>query len=223
MHEGAIKTQIAKAAIPFVKNGSTIGLGTGSTASAFIEELAKHKLNVLCVASSHTSEALAISCGLHCVPPEKVSHVDMTFDGADEVDDKKRCIKGAGGALFREKILARASSELIILIEERKKVELLGRGKLPVEILPWGHNFTISHLEEAGYHGKLRKNSDGTLFVTENHNLIFDIILHDVLLFPEDNEEQLRRVPGIIETGLFLGFDSKILIGRPDGTVITLE
>jgi len=223
MHEGAIKTQIAKAAIPLVKKGSTIGLGSGSTASAFIEELAKHKLDVITVASSRHSETLAISCGLHCMPPEKVSHIDITFDGADEVDDKKRLLKGAGGALLREKILARSSSELVILIEEKKKVDLLGQCKLPIEILSWGHNFTIGHLEEAGYHGKLRKNVDGSLFVTENHNLIFDIILHEVLLFPEEDDRLIRSIPGVCETGLFYGFETKILIGKPDGSVITLE
>ncbi|MDB6081964.1 MAG: rpiA [Chlamydiia bacterium] len=213
MNENEIKKQIAHFAMQFVQDGMTIGLGTGTTSAEFIKCLAEHTFSITCVATSIASEKLALSLGLQCVPLEAVQHIDITFDGADQVDTKKRLIKGAGGALLREKILAAASDQLIVLVDKRKCVNLLGKIKLPVEILPFGNHFTIAHLQKLGYTGALRKRADGSLYVTDNHNFIYDIDLQDERTHPEEDEKKITSVTGVVDTGFFFNLASKIIIG----------
>lgn len=222
MQQNQIKRQIAEAAIQFVQDGMTIGLGTGTTATEFIKKLASEKRKVTCVASSIASEKLALSLGLKCISIEKLSHIDITFDGADEIDVQKRIIKGAGGALLREKILAYASRSLIILVDETKCVDLLGKAKLPVEITPFGHNFTIKHLEELGYQGALRVTSDESFYVTDNHNFIFDIYFPEYLQNPEEEEKKITSIPGVVETGFFFNLPLKVIVGN-EHRIIVME
>lgn len=210
-----------------VENGMTIGLGTGTTATCFIHSLAERnrleRLNITCVATSEESEALALSLGLHCVSIDAVSEIDVTFDGADEVDEKKRLIKGAGGALLREKILANSSGKLVVMVDEQKLVKQLGKAKLPVEVTPFGHRFTKANLLALGYKSvELRLNHDGSPLVTDNHNFIYDIHLDDPCKEPEKEDAKIRKIPGVIETGFFFDLTGPLLVGKADGSVVII-
>lgn len=226
MDQEKIKERIAEKALSFVKDGMIIGLGTGTTASAFINKLgdmlSKKKMKIMTVASSVASENLATSLNIPCTSINLVSHIDITFDGADEIDEKKRLIKGAGGALLREKIVAMASSEFVILIEEKKCSHSLGKSLLPVEILPFGYLFTIKHLTKLGFNGKLRMKTDKTPYITDNNNYIIDITLSFPCNNPEKEEMSILSVPGVIDTGFFLTGIRHVIIGKPTGEILVL-
>lgn len=223
MHLSDIKEQIGKKAASFVQDGMIIGLGTGSTAAAFIHALkarmTKEPLKIVCVATSLASEQLALSLNIPCTSIDAITAFDITFDGADEIDLQKRMIKGAGGALLREKIIAKASKEVLILVEEKKCVDTLGKAKLPVEIVPFGHKLTVAHLAKLGYHSTQRKNPDNAAFITDNGNFILDIQLSNAQESPEDADLKIRSVPGVVETGFFFHLANRIIIGKNDGTV----
>lgn len=227
MHETQIKKLIGEKATSFVEHNMIVGLGTGTTAAAFIESLAERllieKLDITCVATSQASENLAVSLGIRCVPIDAVHEIDITFDGADEIDTQKRMIKGAGGALLREKILAHSSGKLVVMIEAKKQVEFLGKAKLPVEVLPFGHHFTKASLVHFGYELELRKNTDGSPFITDNHNYIYDIHFSSLRKNPEEDERCIRAVPGVLETGFFFNLAGPVIIGKQDGSLSVLE
>jgi len=213
MPDPHIKRQIAKYALEFVEDDLVIGLGSGTTAEAFIRVLAEEKPHTLCVASSKRSEDLATSLGLHCLNIEDVAFVDKTFDGADQVDDEKRLIKGKGGCLLREKILIDISRKVYIMIEETKRVPSLGNDVVPCEITPWGHTHTVGAIRSLGFEGEYRKNGNNTLFLTENNNLIFDVAIDAFLEGPEELHTLLKSITGIVETGLFTSTNPTIIIG----------
>jgi len=214
------KRAAAKKALEFVQNGMTIGLGSGTTSAFFIEalgELVSKGLLIKTIASSHTSESLAKK---HCIPLIDINaadKIDLTVDGADEIDPEKRMIKGAGGALLREKILASLSRQMIVIVDESKLVEQLGRAKLPVEIFPFGSRGIEKKLHKLGLAGKWRMTNGATRFITENGNLILDLEFTLPPSSPEHVEAQITRIPGVIETGFFFDLASLILVGSPDG------
>ena len=217
MDTSKIKKEIGTFAASLVTNRTIVGLGTGSTAHCFIESLAKRyreeKLQIRTCATSYTSEKLAKKLGLPVEPIESITHIDVTFDGADEVDPKKNMIKGAGGALLREKIIASASNELIILVDETKLVKRLGRRLLPVEVVPFGHHLTAQAMKALGYACRLRKNTDGTMYVTDNHNYIYDIALNNACDSPKKLDGLLKRIPGVVETGFFFSCATRLIVG----------
>ncbi len=227
MQQSEIKKRIGEHAATLVENGMIVGLGTGTTAACFIQSLAERnrleRLNITCVATSIESEGLALSLGLRTVSIDSVSEIDVTFDGADEVDEKKRLIKGAGGALLREKILANSSGELVVMVDEQKLVTNLGKAKLPVEVTPFGHRFTKANLVSLGYTKiDLRLNADGSPFVTDNHNFIYDIYFSKLLKDPEKEEEKIRKIPGVIETGFFFDMAGPVIVGKADGSIVVI-
>ena len=216
------KQAAGKKASQFLENGMIVGLGTGSTAVHFIESLierVKNGLKVRAVASSRHSADLAKKGGVEIIDINAAPHIDVTIDGADEVDQQKRLIKGAGGAHLREKILASSSKELMIIIDESKQVSSLGKAKLPVEVLFYGSPSTRRKLEALGYQGQWRMNEDNTLFVTENGNLLFDIQFPHLLTHPEHEEEKILSVPGVIDTGFFFKMAGRLIVGCLDGSV----
>ena len=219
MQQNEIKKEIANQALLFIEENMTIGLGTGTTATAFIHALAKKQLRITAVATSLASEQLALDLGIHCVPVDHVHTIDLTFDGADQIDPKKRMIKGAGGALLREKIIAASSNELVVLIEEKKQVQALGHTQLPVEILPFAHRFTAAHLEKLGYQGAFRQ-INKNIYTTDNGNYIYDIFLDDLLSDPEKADREICSIPGVITTGLFFSLAGRVVIGKNNGTVV---
>lgn len=206
-------------AAEFIEDGMIVGLGTGSTAIYFIDRLIEKNLKIQTVASSKASADRATRGGLQVLNLNEVLHVDITVDGADEIDPLKRMIKGGGGAHVREKILASASREMVVIIDETKQVPSIGVGKLPLEILPYGSTSTLRHLSSAGYKGGWRKGAEGSLFVTENGNFIFDLQFDTPPKSPEAEHATLMQIPGVLDTGFFFHLAGRVVVGRPDGTV----
>lgn len=220
MHTQA-KEAAGRKAAEWIQDGMIVGLGTGSTAECFIRSLierSRHGLKIKTVASSRASMELAKKGGLEVLDINSVPEIHITVDGVDEIDPKKRMIKGAGGAHVREKILAAASKELVVIADESKLVPALGRGKLPVEVLFYGSPSTRSKIEEMGFSGKWRQNHDGTLYLTENGNILFDIQFKQPPHSPEKVHEEIRSIPGVIDTGFFFNMAGRVIIGHADGT-----
>jgi ribose 5-phosphate isomerase A len=213
------KKSAGEKAVDFIQDHMVVGIGSGSTISYFIEHLGqrcKDGLVIKAVASSFASTKIAQQAGIPLLNPDVVAEIDVMVDGADEIDAEKRMIKGGGGALLREKILAFSSREMVVIVDDTKVVEKLGKGKLPVEILPFAYPLTIQKIQ---CRGELRKREDGDLFYTDNGNLIYDIEFDCLRKHPEEDHEKLIRIPGVIETGFFFGLAGPILIGHADGTV----
>ncbi len=214
------KQAAGRKAAEFIENGMIVGLGTGTTAVHFIEALiqkAKKGLHIQAVASSRHSADMAKKGGIPILDINAVSHVDITVDGADEIDPKKRMIKGGGGAHVREKILASSSHEMIVIVDESKLVPAIGKAKLPVEILFYGSPATRLKIEKLGHQGRWRMSPDGTLFITENGNLLFDIHFPSPPSHPEKVHQELIALPGVVDTGFFFGLAGRVIVGYSDG------
>lgn len=221
--EDSAKKAVANTAAEFIQNGMLVGLGSGSTAHFFIERLAercKKGLEIKAVASSKASWTLAKKLGIPLIDIEKATTLDITVDGADEIDSEKRMIKGGGGAFVREKIVAAMSREMVIIVDESKLVSELGTRKLPLEILSFAHIATAHHIAKCGYQGAFRKNPDGTFYLTDNQNFIFDIQFKEPCTDPENEHETLRRIPGVVDTGFFFNLAGRIIVGFFDGQIV---
>ncbi|MCH9610924.1 MAG: Ribose-5-phosphate isomerase A [Chlamydiales bacterium] len=212
-----IKKALGEKAASLVENGQLVGLGTGTTATHFINSLIKRcqeGLNIRCVCSSIESQNQAKAGGIEVLDINSVDTVDLTIDGADEVDPQNRMIKGGGGAHVREKIVASASRQLLIMVDESKLVDCLGTFGLPIEILPFGLKSTLHKLNQMGYEGKLREN-----FVSDNGNVIFDVHTPACFKNPEVDHAKILAIPGVVESGFFLDFPVRVLVGYADGRV----
>jgi ribose 5-phosphate isomerase A len=226
-HDNIIQHEIAKrtagyAAVDFVQDGMVVGLGTGSTAFYFIEKLIekfKQGLKIQAVATSVRSEEQARAGGIPILDINTLPSIDLTVDGADEIDLKKQMIKGGGGALLREKIVASMSKEVVIVVDESKQVDKLGRFPLPVEIVSFAVQSIINRIEKNGLHGKLRLGKSDKLYLTDNGNYIYDIHFEKTLNDPEKIEHQLREIVGVVETGLFIHLAGRVIVGYNNGNV----
>ena len=219
------KKSAARKAADFIENGQIVGLGTGSTAIYFIEALierCKQGLQVKAVPSSRHSSDRARDGGIEVLDINEAPRVDITVDGADEIDPKKRMIKGRGGAHVREKILASSSNEMVVIVDETKLVKHLGTALLPVEILFYGSPATRQKIEDLGFSGKWWMNPDETLFISENGNLIYDIAFESPPIDPEEEHAKLLQIPGVIDTGFFFDLAGRIVAGYRDGSVKVL-
>lgn len=211
------KEAAARRAVEEVKGGMLVGLGTGSTANYAIRALAEMSANGLkfrAVASSIASANLASSLGLEVMSELRTPRLDLVIDGADEVDPAFRAIKGGGGALFREKILAAAADRVIIVVDSSKTVDVLGRFKLPMEVLPFAVAFVLGALREMGIEATQRL-VDGAPFLTDQNNFILDAAIQTIRE-PEALALALEQIPGILEHGLFLTEVDEVMIGRGD-------
>lgn len=218
------KQAAGKQAATLVQNGMIVGLGTGSTSAYFIEALierVKLGLKIETVASSIHSSEIAKKGGLPVLDINNASHIDLTVDGADEIDHQKQMIKGGGGALVREKILAVSSKKMVVIIDESKLVSALGKGKLPVEILPYGAEFTYKKIEALGLQGSWREDSSKNRWITDNKNYIFDITFMAPPQDPEKIHEEILKIPGVIDTGFFFNIASLVIIGKADSSTQT--
>lgn len=219
-----MKKAAAIEALKFVKPGMNIGLGTGSTATHFIEALAakvKEGLNVQGVPTSRATKTLAEGLGIPLTTLEEHSHLDLTVDGTDEFDSEFRLIKGGGGALLREKIVASSSRYMVVIADESKQVKKLGKFPLPVEVIPFGADSTAWKMERAFKFLKLDakmvlRMKDGNPFVTDNGNCIIDCALGEIPE-PERLDNLLNSIPGVVDTGLFIGICGIVLMGTPKG------
>ena len=215
------------AALEYVKAGSKVGLGTGSTANHFITALAEKVrggFDVECVATSRASFQLASSLGLKMTTLEKQSHLDVTVDGADEFDGNFQLIKGGGGALLVEKIVATSSRYMVVIADQSKKVNALGKFPLPVEVVPFGVNATAWKIERAlklcDLKGKMQlRLKDGKPFVTDSGNAIIDVTIGHI---PEPRrlDNLIKSIPGVVDHGLFIDICGIIMMGTDDGVQI---
>ncbi len=219
----ALKKAVGYRAAELIESGMRVGLGTGSTAFFFIEKLiqrCQEGLQIHAVASSESSLQLAREGGIPLLDIDETTSLDITVDGADEIDPRKRMIKGGGGALLRERIVAAMSREMIVIVDESKCVSALGKHKLPVEVLPFAKNATFHHIAKAGYKGEFRKNAHGGLYVTDNGNYLIDIHLGALRDKPEEDHETLKSIPGVIDTGFFFNLAGRVIVGYADGQVV---
>ncbi len=218
----AMKKAAAERAVDeYVKDGMTVGLGTGSTAYFAImrvSELVKKGYKLRCVATSQQTEDIARENGVEIVNINDIEYIDVTIDGADEVDPKLNLIKGLGGALLREKIVAAATQTEVIVVDESKIVEKLGvRTALPVEVCRFGHVRTAYGLKLQGCEPVLRMKG-GEPFVTDGGNYIYDCKFPEIER-PFFLQSALDTIPGVVECGLFLNMAAVAVIAHRDGTV----
>jgi ribose 5-phosphate isomerase A len=219
------KRAAAQAALELVQPGMRLGLGTGSTAAHFVELLGarvKSGLDIVGVPTSEATRGLAKHAGIKLTTLDETPELDLTVDGADEVDPQLRLIKGGGAALLREKIVAYASKRMVVIADAGKKVDVLGKFPLPVEVLRFGLEATRRAVAEAvraaGCQGeiKLRLGPDGHGLVTDSGHFILDAALGRIP-DPEALANGLAGVPGVVEHGLFIGLASEAFIAGPSG------
>jgi ribose 5-phosphate isomerase A len=222
------KRQAAEHAIALVEDGMALGLGTGSTAAHFVDLLGRRVqegLKVACVPTSEATRVQAERLGIPLIDLDSHPSLDLTVDGADEIDSELRLIKGGGGALLREKIVAMASDRVVIVADHSKRVATLGAVPLPVEVVRFGLSATRNLIgalaAEAGCSGQmgLRMRPDGQPFVTDGGHLILDCAFGSIAE-PEALDEALKLVPGVVESGLFLGIADAAIVAGPDGVAV---
>jgi ribose 5-phosphate isomerase A len=220
-----LKRQAAARALEQVQGGMQLGLGTGSTAKHFVEllgEKVRAGLKVIGVPTSEATRADAQACGIPLTTLDAIDRLDLTVDGADEIDPSLNLIKGGGGALLREKIVAGASDRMIVIVDESKWVDVLGRFPLPVEVIPFGLAATQRAIGKAfaqsGVSGQmgLRKGKDGHVFVTDGGHWILDAHLGRISDAPL-LASLLNPIPGVVEHGLFIGLASTAVLATSQG------
>ncbi|MCG2462706.1 ribose-5-phosphate isomerase RpiA [Flavobacteriaceae bacterium F89] len=213
------KRSAAIEAVKLIRSGMTIGLGSGSTAAYMIQELGKkiaNGLKIRGVTSSKNTEKLAIEARIPLIALHEAKIVDINIDGADEFDPYMQLIKGGGGALLREKIVAYNSKCNVVIADSTKEVPRLGKFKLPIETIPFATGNIIDLLAKERLKPQLRK-AGNDLYITDENNYIVDL---DILGFTNlaQLEERLLKIPGIVETGLFLETTHKIIVGHGSST-----
>ncbi len=209
-------------AAEYVKDGMTLGLGTGSTAFHAVNavgELVKKGMKLQAVPTSKATEAQARELGIPLLTIDEVDHIDLAIDGVDEIDPAFNAIKGGGGALYREKVVATLADEVIWIMDDSKPVDAIGAFHLPVEIAQYGSKQAMAKMEEYGLHPVLRVR-DGKTFVTDNGNFIADLHLgagFDI----QDVKEKISSIVGVLEHGLFLNMCKRIIVGTDEGAKVT--
>ena len=219
-----LKIEAANAAFEFVKDGMKLGIGTGSTADEFIRILAKHVdegLDIIGVPTSERSRALCEDLGVPLTTLEKTPQLDLTIDGADEIDSEMRLIKGGGGALLREKIVAAASKQMVVIADETKVVDPLGAFPLPIEVNPFGLGATQIAIEQVATHlnltGVIELRSNGSdPFITDGGHYILDASFGRIP-DAENLSAGLLQIPGVVQHGLFIGLASATVIAGQGG------
>ena len=216
------KRRAASEAAGYVEDGFVVGLGSGSTAAYAIREIGRRVreegLRVLGVPSSYSAFLLAVKSGIPLTTLNEHPILDLDIDGADQIDRRLNLIKGMGGALTREKIIAASSRKFIVVADETKLTSSLGEGQpIPIEILPFALPLVIDRIRRIGGRPKLRERKDGSgPYITDNGNFILDVDFGAVDE-PAKLEMRLKGIPGVIETGLFLGMAQEAIIGTKDG------
>ena len=214
----AFKKSAAEKALELVQDGMLVGLGSGSTARYFTEgvgRLVEGGMKLRAVPTSRGVAELAATLGIPIVT-EMIGQIDLAVDGADEVDPALNLIKGRGGALFREKLVAAASKRFVVVVDESKLVKELGVGVLPVEVLPFLWRTTAERLSALGVSLTVRGGEE-TPFITDNGNLILDVTVPDGIKNPSELGIELKKVTGVVEHGLFVGMADTVIVANGDG------
>ena len=215
------KQLAAEKSIEFIKDGMILGLGTGSTVFFLVNKLAelvKKGSKIKCTSTSNRTSELAKSLGIDIVDLNKIDHIDLTIDGADEVDNNLNGIKGGGGALLFEKIVAKASDKVIWIVDSSKYVKQLGKFPLPVEVIAFGSNHLFKKFEKLGYR-PAKRIIGKQIFITDSGNEIIDLHLNEI----EDSvklEKDIKLMCGVVEVGLFNNIADIVIIGRKNSTEI---
>ncbi len=216
------KQAAGELAATWIQDGMRVGLGTGSTAKAFITALGqrcRQGLKIVAAATSDRSAQQARDEGIDVRDINDLESLDITVDGADEINSRKEMIKGGGGALLREKILAFFSTEMLVIVDEAKCVDQLGAFKLPVEVIPFAYHPLEKRLRALGYEPFLRKKSgEESPYVTDNGNFILDLKAPNGFPYPYEDQIRIQALPGVVETGFFLGMAGRVIIGKFDGS-----
>jgi len=224
------KENAAGAALEFVEDGMVLGLGSGSTADIFIqlvgERIKEKGIRIQGVPTSEATARVAEQFGVPLLPIEHVERIDLAVDGADEVDPLFNLIKGGGGCLLREKIIAHAADRMAVIVDEAKMVENLGAFPLPVEVDPFGFTITAKKVFDAlrtsgarQWEIRLREKPDGTPFITDGGHYILDCDVAS-LADPADTAQRLVAIPGVVEHGLFINLASVVIVGGPEGAEV---
>jgi len=210
------KEAAARASLRFIKDGQIVGLGTGSTAAYFIQglgELVKKGLRIRGIPSSNRSREQAASLGIPLTTLDECPEIDVTVDGADEVDPQLRLIKGGGGALLREKIVASATRQFVIIADASKRVPVLGKFPLPVEVIKFAQVLVEKKIRALGAEVELRTDANGKPFLTDENNHILDCRFGQIR-DADTLARQLSDMPGVVEHGLFIGMTSVVLLAK---------
>jgi len=215
------KEAAARASLRFVRDGQVVGLGTGSTAACFIKllgEQVRKGLRIRGIPTSERSRDLALGLGIPLTTLDQCQEIDVTVDGADEFDSQLRLIKGGGGALLREKIVASASKQVVIVTDASKQVAKLGKFPLPVEVIRFAEALIAKRIAAMGADVRVRTNADGTPYLTDESNHILDCRFGEI-----QNADALARalsdMPGVVEHGLFIGMASVVVVARGNEVV----
>lgn len=214
----------AERAVDYIDDNMVVGLGTGSTAYWAIQKLGlrvRSGLNISAIATSERSEELAKELGIKLVSFSDIDYIDITIDGADEVDKDFNLIKGGGGALLREKIVAATSKQFIVVVDESKMVNHLGEFPLPVEIVKFGYEATIKKLKSLGCEPLLRL-TDDKVYLTDNGNYIIDCHFGKIE-DPKNLRKKISLIPGIVDNGLFVDMASRVIVGCQNGDIEEFE
>jgi ribose 5-phosphate isomerase A len=220
MTQDEAKALVGKRAVEFVEDGMRVGLGTGSTSTMFIRALAarnaEKSLNIRCVASSDASAKLGRELGLEVVSLTELPELDIYIDGADEVDPQLNLIKGGGGAMLREKIVASSAKRFIVVVDSTKVVQTLGKFPLPLEVIKMALPLVTSHLEKLNLNPKQRKYADGSDYLTDEGNFVVDCYAGKIT-DPAKTADDVRNLVGVVEHGLFLGMTNLVLVAGENG------
>ena len=211
-------------AVEYVEDGMLLGLGTGTTVYWSIlklGELVKNGLTVHCASTSKKTENLAVELGISLINPSELSELDLTIDGADEFDENFNLIKGGGGALLREKIVASISRRFVVVVDDTKFVSVLGGFPLPVEIVPFSWNAITERIAKLGCIPTLRKEK-AVPFITDNGNYILDCRFN-AINEPAALNTQLHTIPGVVETGLFVRMADVVVVGSENSVDIRVR
>ncbi len=219
-HQNILKERAARRAVELVPDGADIGLGSGSTAEIALRllgERVRDGLRLRGVPTSGRTATLARGFSIPLITLDDTPELALTLDGADEVDPDLNLIKGLGGALTREKIVAKASNLVVILVDESKLVRVLGTtALLPVEVLPFGWTRAATEMEAMGLSPERRMTPDGGPYITDNGNYLLHLATGPITN-PRLLDNQIRAVAGVVETGLFVGIAGVVLVGAQDG------
>jgi ribose 5-phosphate isomerase A len=212
-----LKKLAGEKAVEFVENGMVVGLGSGTTAYYAIQKIGekvREGLKIKCICTSFHTRDLADKWNIPCLDIDEVDQIDLTIDGVDEVDPDGNGIKGGGGALLLEKIVASRSVQNIWVVEERKLIKQLGAFPLPVEIMPFGHQHLLRNFTRRNYHPELRKKGN-EVYITDGGHFLADLHL-GYIEDPFQLDMELKKIPGVLETGLFLNMVNKVVSASHD-------
>jgi len=218
-----LKRQAAEAALTAITPGMRLGLGTGSTVAEFLTVLATADLGVSGVPTSEATAARCRELGITLLNPDEVDRLDLTVDGADELDHDLCATKGGGGALLREKVVASISERMLVIATVDKLVERLADSfALPVEVVPFAHTVVSRRLERLGFQVTVRTGTSGEPIHTDNHNMVLDARFAGGITDPAGVDVEITMIPGVVTCGLFIDLVTEAYLAAPDGSVTHL-